>query len=135
MTKRRIIDTNLIVRHLVQDHPSHARVASRLFAACDRGTLFVVILPEVLAECVFVLESFYKFPQPDIARTLASLISSPGVEIENLALHLDALERYRTTKLHFVDCTIAATAAARNLPVATFDSGFKRLSDVAVELD
>lgn len=135
MTKRRIIDTNLIVRHLVQDHEEHARVASKLFAACDRGLVVLVILPAVLAECVFVLESFYKHSRPQIARTLASLISSPGVEIPDVAVHLDALERYRASKLHFVDCTIVAMAATRRIPVATFDSGFKRFTDIAVELE
>lgn len=135
MIKRRIIDTNLIVRHLVQDHKTHAQAAARLFEASDRGALVLVILPEVLAECVFVLESFYKHSRPDIARTLAALISSPGIEIENLPAHLDALDRYRTGKMHFVDCTIAAAAAARGLPVATFDSGFKRFADVDVEME
>lgn len=135
MMKRRIIDTNLIVRHLVQDHKTHAQAAARLFEACDRGALALVILPEVLAECVFVLESFYKHSRPDIARTLAALIGSPGIEIENLPAHLDALERYRATRMHFVDCAIAASAAAQGLSVATFDSGFKRFADVDVEME
>ncbi len=63
MSKRRLVDTNLIVRHLVQDHPAHAKVAARLVAACDRGDLTLVVLPAVVAECVFVLESFYKHPR------------------------------------------------------------------------
>ena len=53
MTKRRLIDTNLIVRHLVQDHEKQARIAGKLFEACDRGEIILVILPAVLAECVF----------------------------------------------------------------------------------
>lgn len=58
MSKRRLVDTNLIVRHLVQDHERHAKVAGRLFDACDRGEVVIVVLPAVLAECVFVLDSF-----------------------------------------------------------------------------
>lgn len=135
MIKRRIIDTNLIVQHLVQDHPRHAKAASKLFEACDRGAVILVILPAVVAESVFVLESFYKHSRPDIARTLAALLGSPGIEVEDLAVHLDALERYRRSKLHFVDCTIAATAASRGMPVATFDSDFKQFADVTVELE
>ena len=50
-------------------------------------------------------------------------------------VHLDAFERYSASKLHFVDCVIAAAAAARGLPVATFDSDFKRFADVTVELE
>jgi predicted nucleic-acid-binding protein len=74
----------------------------------------------VLAECVFVLESFYGHPRIDIASALGRLISSPGVEI-NAAIHLEALDRYRKTKVHFVDCLIAATAATEDIPVASFD--------------
>lgn len=135
MNKRRLIDTNLIIRHLVQDHERHAKAASKLFEACDRGAVILVILPAVVAESVFVLESFYKHSRPDIARTLGALVSSPGVELEDLAMHLDAFERYSGSRLHFVDCVIAAAAAARGLPVATFDSDFKHFVDVAVELE
>jgi len=133
VSKRRLIDTNLIVRYLVQDHEKHAKAAEKLFDACDRGELILVILPVVLAECVFVLDSFYGRPRADISSALATLISSPGVEINDAAVHLDALNRYRQTKIHFVDCLIAATAAAENTPVATFDLDFRKFSDVRVE--
>jgi predicted nucleic acid-binding protein len=133
VSKRRLIDTNLIVRYLVQDHGKHARAAEKLFDACDRGELILVVLPVVLAECVFVLDSFYGRPRADIASALGTLISSPGVEINDAAVHLDALKRYRQTKIHFVDCLIAATAAAENAPVATFDQDFRKFADVRVE--
>ena len=120
MSKRRFVDTNLIVRYLVQDHEKHAKAAGKLFDACDRGDVVIVMLPAVLAECVFVLESFYEHPRGDITSALGRLISSPGVEIDFAAVHLDALDRYRKTKVHFVDCLIAATAATENMPVASF---------------
>lgn len=135
MSKRRLVDTNLIVRYLVQDHERHAKVAGKLFDACDRGDLVVVVLPNVLAECLFVLESFYGHPRAGIALALARLISSPGVEISGPAVHLDALDRYRKTKVHFVDCLIAATAAAEDTPVASFDRDFRKFIDVRVETE
>ena len=121
MSKRTLVDTNLIVRYLVQDHEKHAKTAGRLFEACDRGDVVILVLPAVLAECVFVLESFYKHAHGDIASALGRLLSCPGVEISGAAIQLDALDRYRKTKVHFVDCLIAATAAAGNVPVASFD--------------
>ncbi len=132
MSKRRLVDTNLIVRYLVQDHEKHARAAGRLFEACDRGDVVIVVLPAVLAECLFVLESFYEHPRGDIASALGRLISSPCIEIDGAAIHLDALDRYRKTKVHFVDCLIAATAAAENMPVASFDQDFRKFTDVRV---
>jgi predicted nucleic-acid-binding protein len=133
VSKRRLVDTNLIVRHLVQDHEKHAKAAGRLFDACDRGDVVIVVLPAVLAECVFVLDSFYEHSREDIASALGTLISSPGVEINEATIHLDALDRYRKTKVHFVDCLIAATASAENTPVASFDQNFRKFADVRVE--
>lgn len=140
MSKRKLVDTNLIVRYLVQDpvvqdKEKHAKAAGRLFEACDRGELVIVILPAVLAECVFVLESFYEHPRTSIASALARFISSPGVEIEEVSIHLDALARFQTTKAHFVDCLIAATAVAEDLPVASFDQDFRKFRDVRVEAE
>ena len=133
MSRQRLIDTNLIVRYFVQDHDKHARAAERLFDACDRGDVVIVVLPVVLAECVFVLESFYRHPRPDIASALGRLISSPGVEISEITIHLDALNRYKGTKAHFVDCLIAATSVAKHVPVSTFDQDFRNFVDVHVE--
>ena len=135
MSKPRLVDTNLIVRHLVQDHEKHAKAAGKLFDACDRGDVVIVVLAAVLAECVFVLESFYEHPRRDIASALGRLISSPGVEIDGPAIHLDALDRYRKTRVHFVDCLIAATAATENMPVASFDQDFRKFTDVRVETE
>ena len=133
MSKQRLVDTNLIVRYLVQDHDKHARAAGKLFDACDRGEVVIVLLPVVLAECVFVLQSFYGHPRADIASALGRLVSSPGVEIREVAVHLDALNRYKGTKAHFVDCLMAATAVAKNVPVASFDQDFRKFVDVRVE--
>jgi len=77
-----------------------------------------------------VLESFYEQSREAIASALSSFVSSPGAEIDSTAIHLDALDRYRRTKVHFVDCLIAATAAAENVPIASFDQDFRKFADV-----
>ena len=130
MSKRRLVNTNLIVRYLVQDHERHAKTGGKLFDACDRGEVVIVVLPAVLAECVFVLESFYEHRRGDIASALGRIISSPGVEISGATIHLDALDRYRKTKVNFVDCVIAANAASEDLSVASFDQDFTEFTDV-----
>jgi predicted nucleic acid-binding protein len=133
VSKRRLIDTNLIIRYLVQDHERHARAAEKLFEACDRGELTIVLLAAVLAECVFVLDSFYQRQRSDIAAALTTLISSPGVEITDTVIHREALDHYRKTKLHFVDCLLAATAAAQNIPISTFDQDFRKFPGIRIE--
>lgn len=135
MRKRRLVDTNLIVRHLTQDHQIQAIAAGKLVDACDRGEILLVILPVVLAEAVFVLESFYDRARHDIARVLKSLISSPGIDLADKAIYQDALGQYGRSKLHFVDCVIAAYAGARDLPIATLDKGLIKLPGIEIELE
>ena len=90
-----------------------------------------MLIPSVLSECIFVLSSFYKLERTAISLALSDLISSPGTEIEGLHVHLHALRLYReNNQLHFVDCTVAATALARNVPVATFDEGIEKICQV-----
>ena len=48
-----------------------------------------------------------------------------------MTVHLDALNRYKGMKAHFVDCLIAATAVAKNVPVSTFDQDFESLATCA----
>jgi predicted nucleic-acid-binding protein len=86
VSKRRLVDTNLIVRYLVQDHEKHAKAAEKLFDSCDRGDLVLEVLPVVLAECVFVLESFHEHARGD-ASVLGRLISNPAIEISRAAIH------------------------------------------------
>lgn len=135
MNDRRLIDTNVIVRHVVQDHAEPGQKATRLFRASDKREIDLVILSASLAESVFVLESFYRCARTDIASALSLLLTSPGVEIADLAIHLDALERYRKTKAHFIDCLLAATAVASGARVASFDTDFMKFEDVTVRND
>jgi predicted nucleic acid-binding protein len=135
MSERRLADTNLIVRFLMRDHEKHAQAARRLMAACDQGEITLILLPIVLAECVFVLASFYQQSRDHVARALGDFISSPGIELSGTSLYLDALDRYRTSNIHFVDCVIAATAARDDIAIATFDRDFRKFSDVRVNID
>ncbi len=134
MNKRRLLDTNLIIRHLVQDNASQAKVAGRLFDACDHGEIILVVLSAVVAEAVFVLESFYDHSAHNIAQVMVRLLSSPGVELAEEGIHQAALTEYSKGKQHFVDCLIAAYARNYNWPVATFDQGFRKLPDIKIEL-
>ena len=135
MIKRRLIDTNLIVRFLVQDHEAHARKAQKLFEACDRGEISLVILPIVLAETVFVLESFYQLPRTKISEVLSRFITSPGIILVEETIYQAALKVYAHQKLHFVDCVLAAHASDMKIAIASFDLGLKKMQDVTVDLD
>jgi len=57
-------------------------------------------------------------------------INQTGRELPTRLNWLDALSRYGRTKVHFVDCIIAATARDQRVSVATFDQDFRKFPDV-----
>ena len=76
--KRIVIDTNILVRLLVELETEQSRVAQRLLAT---HTLF--ILKTVLLETEWVLRSIAKADRPRINRLFCSMLDIATIEIED----------------------------------------------------
>ena len=127
-----LIDTNVILRFLRRDQPVMAAAAEALFARAERGEVRLVLDSLILAEVVFVLQSYYKVGRETIADALLDMINSGvGVETDRPALLNNALERYRRhPQVDFGDAMLGALAAEQNIPVASFDRDLDRFKDV-----
>jgi len=82
------LDTNVLIRFLVQDDPSMAARVDQLFdAATMRGNSFLVSLPVVL-EILWVLRSGYKLTRTDILNAIEKLSLMPVLTFEsNCPIH------------------------------------------------
>ena len=87
------VDTNIIVRHLTGDPPETATRATNYLAA--ETELFLADL--IVAETIYVLESFYKTPRNLIAVAMRSLVALRSVVTVDPALLLRALKVYEST--------------------------------------
>ena len=81
------IDTNLIVRYLVSDHPVQT---ARARALIDNHDVF--ICTTVLLETEWVLRSVYDFEPARIATALVAFAGLPHVTVENPTLVATALD-------------------------------------------
>ncbi len=130
MTATYIVDTNVVLRYLLADHPElHAR-AKTFFDTVRAGDGHALLPESVLAECVYVMQRIYQVPRVEITANLTTLLGFRGIVGEQVPLLRHALGIYAATNLSFVDALIAATAAARQLPVETFDDGLRRYLDL-----
>ena len=66
------VDTNILVRHLTGDPPTTAKRATAFLAG--QPELYLADL--IVAETVYVLESFYQAPRDQVATAMRSLIVS-----------------------------------------------------------
>ena len=124
------IDTNVLIRFLTHDDRKQAKKADALFQQAAEGRCLLILDKIVLVESVWVLGAVYDHPRETIAECLAKLIIKPGIRCEEAQTMIDALYRYKQTKLDIVDCFLAAQAAAEGDVVATFDKGFGKFDDV-----
>ncbi|NHQ74536.1 type II toxin-antitoxin system VapC family toxin [Roseovarius gahaiensis] len=124
------LDTNVLVRFLVQDDPEQAELATRVIdQLTDDAQGFVS--REVLIELVWVLERAYRLGRPEIATALDGLLSATELDIEGSDEVAPALELYRNDGFGFADLMIAAAARQVGaIELVTFDRKAARLPGV-----
>jgi predicted nucleic acid-binding protein len=122
------IDTNVLIRHLTGDPPDMAARATALLASDQR----LLLADLILAECVYVLESFYEVKRTRVALLMRSALALPSIETVNAALLLRALEVYETDRVDFAEAYLVALAEASGVgAIASFDRSIDKIASVS----
>lgn len=122
-----LLDANVVVRLLTDDPQEMADRARALFERATQGELRLLLTPLVVAECVWVLRSFYKRPLGDIASALQQVGAAEGVRLQPSGLISEALEAMARHNVDFADAYLAAQGRSQGQRVASFDGDFKKL--------
>ena len=121
------IDTNIIVRHLTGD-PADMAARATAFLESASGLLLTDL---VLAETVYVLESFYHVPHAKVAEAMRSLIAFKAVITVDPALLLRALEVYEVERLDFAEAYLVASAESSAVnTIVSYDKSIDRVTTV-----
>lgn len=121
------VDANVLLRFLTGDPPELAGRASGLLEEAERGGVPLRVHSVVVAETVWVLQSFYGYSKGEISGTLAPLLEHPALRVEGAGTVIRALEAMASTNVDFADALLAATARSRGEGVASFDKDFRKL--------
>lgn len=76
------VDTNVLVRALVRDHPAQATIAAKVLTSAE---LIAIALP-CLCELVWVLRKVYGFQSADAASAIRALLGAANVEMNRPAV-------------------------------------------------
>jgi predicted nucleic-acid-binding protein len=124
---RALLDTNILVRHLTGDPPAQAKRATAFL----RGSHELILTDLVLAEMVYVLESFYEVPRTKIAGMARSLLALPSIAAGDHDLLLRAVEIYEVIRTDFAEAYLVALAELSDVKrVASFDRQIDRVKSV-----
>ena len=118
-----LIDANVILRYLLEDH---AEMRDRAEAMIESGECFT--LPEVIAEVVYVLSSYYQVERAVIRDTLVKLFKK--VSVDHPEVMEAALDYYAGRNVDFVDGILIARAKLLGETVFTFDKRVNKLISI-----
>jgi predicted nucleic acid-binding protein len=121
------LDTNVLIRHLTGDPPVQARRATSYLRRANE-----LLLPDlIVAEVVYVLESFYEVKRQRVAELARAIVGFPAVVVVDESLLLRALEVYEVERLDFADAYLVASAEASGVgTIASFDREIDRITTV-----
>ncbi len=116
------IDTNLFIRYLTNDDPQKADRVDRLLEQAVNGEIALITAEIVLAEVVWVLESYYKIEKAQIAEMLKAILSTPGLKVLNGRIVEKALQYYSLRNIDFGDAYIVALMQKKKITgIYSFD--------------
>ncbi len=124
------LDTNVILRHLLNDDPAKSPACFALIQALEQGRLTAWTSHLVIAEAVFVLSSkrTYNLPREQIRDRLLPLIHLPGLKMPQKRLFDRVFELYSALPIDYVDCYHAALVEQRQEPeVYSYDAHFDQV--------
>ena len=120
--KRVILDTNVLIRYLTEDDPDKADAVERLLNRAERREITIHLPSIVTAEMVWVLESYYGLARGKIFQLVEGILLTPGIEVTDRNLLINALNQYRKTSMDFIDAWTMAFAREEGIhTLYTFD--------------
>ena len=122
------LDTNVLIRHLTGDPPKQAARATAIL----RGPGPLLLADLILAECVYVLESFYEVERTRVAELMRAALALPCIATVDAGLLVRALEVYETARLDFAEAYLVAQAETTGVgEIVSFDRSIDRVESIS----
>lgn len=126
------VDTNVLLRYIVQDDAAQCASAVRLIRQCVGAGKPLFVPVTVALEVEWVLRASYGFTKDAVMATLSALLSAAELTFESERALEVALQLYRDGSADFADVLhIALAAQAGEVPLWTFDRRAARLRGAA----
>lgn len=125
------LDANIILRHLLGDHPEHSSRATAYLKRVEQGEIQVRTADTVIFEVVFTLQRQYHQPKAKIREAILPLIELPGIILPGKRRFRKVFDLYVDLNLSFADAYHAVLMQQGRLnQIVTFDKGFDHVPEI-----
>ncbi len=118
------VDTNVILRFLLNDITDQFEIAKKLFR---QNKYEVVCISEVMAEVVFVLSSVYKMPRQVVSKIITVFVQTAPIRFQNKDIIEWVLDQFSVVNLAYVDLLVSKYAQNGGGEVFSFDKKLMKM--------
>src|SRR5262245_26686825 len=111
-----VLDTNVLLRHLVDDDPEQSPRATRYMSRVRDGELRVVVPVTVFFEANYILRSTFGLTRLEVVDILQPLVSWRGLDISDRRGLTRAFQLYGEHNVSLADAYHAALAEREEPP-------------------
>ena len=126
--KRFLLDTNIILRFLLADHPTLSKKAKNIFKEAEKGGVELFVNHTTIAEVFWVLESFYQLSRQELIQILSDLLRFPNLRVTDKRMILKTLNLLARENVSYIDAYNLIFARKNNLELKTFDRKLEKLA-------
>ena len=125
----RFVDTNIFLRFLVNDDPVQADACEALFRKAVAGEETLFTSEMVIAEIIWVLESYYNLEKIDVRTRMEKIINTQNLHCPNREIIINALSIYVEKNIDYIDAYNAFILKLNRIKeIYSFDKHFDRVS-------
>ena len=125
------LDSNILLRHLTQDHADHSPRATAYLDRVERGELKVRTADTAIFEVVYTLQRWYRQPKAQIREVVLPLVTLPGIILPGKRRYRRVFDLYVDRNISFVDALHAVFMREWKLNrVLSFDRDFDRVPGI-----
>lgn len=117
-----IVDTNIILRYLLQDNEE---LSSKAIDIIDNNEIFIPT--EIIVEASYVLNKLYNVEKIKIYEAIKLLLNMEGIAFQNKETIELAFKTYSEKNLDIVDCMLFAYNKKEKFDIKTFDKKLNNL--------
>lgn len=126
------LDTNILLRHFLQDHPIQSTKATKFLLDVEQGKIKVYTSDLVIFEVVFTLQRTYRLSKNKIQEAVLPLLLLPGIKLSGKRIYRRVFALYIEKNLPFADAYhVSLMEKLKINKIISFDKEFDMVEGIS----
>lgn len=124
-----LLDSNIFLRHFLQDIPSQSQKATAIIAEIEKGEKVGYLSILVVNEVIWILKRFYQVERKDYISQLLKILHINNIKVVEVKkeILLKMFEKMKKREIDFTDIYLSEIAGSRK--IISFDKDFEKLKN------